>query len=163
MMATAAFCPKCGEANMEKSNFCQNCGELLALDAEAEAAAPAQSFQSTSAGPEPFVTRQSYSPAPGPAAANVPAKRDYSALRGVAALCKLISWIFVGLAILQVIGGFIVLFDSFLTGMAVIMGAVVFGAVGYVFWRIIAESILVILDIESNTRATALALAQGRK
>jgi hypothetical protein len=161
-MATAAFCPKCGEANAEKTNFCLNCGEQLTLEEETVAAAEPQPAPVVAA-PAAAAAAQSVPAVAAPVGVNLPAKRDYTALRGVAALCKIISWVFVGLAVLQVIGGVIVLLNDFLVGLGVIVGALIVGAIGYVFWRIIAESILVILDIEDNTRQTAIAIAQRLK
>jgi len=66
----------------------------------------------------------------------------------------------VGLAVLGAIGGFILLSDSVLTRLGALLGAFVWGAITYIFWQIIAESISVLLDIEVNTRQAAAALEQ---
>jgi hypothetical protein len=89
-----------------------------------------------------------------------PSSSSYAALRSIAALCRLIGWAMVGLAALQALAGLVVLFNDFLPGLGVIVVAAVMGAIGYVFWNVLAESILVILDIEANTRRTADLLAQ---
>jgi hypothetical protein len=78
----------------------------------------------------------------------------------MAALCRLLGWAIVGLAALQAIGGLVVLFSDLLPGLGLIVVAAIMGAVGYVFWNMIAESISVILDIEANTRRAAELLAQ---
>jgi hypothetical protein len=143
---TVVSCPKCGRENGEGAAFCLHCGTPLARQGESTggslpsfgAARPANLLQ----------------------AAMAPPKSPYAALRNIASLCRLLGWAFVGLAALQAIAGLIVLFSSFLSGLGVILAAAIMGAIGYVFWNMIAESISVILDIEANTRRTAELLAQ---
>lgn len=51
--------------------------------------------------------------------------------------------------------GFILLFTDGGLGLSVILIALVFGVSSYVVYKLVAESIFVILDIEMNTRQTA--------
>jgi hypothetical protein len=143
---TIVSCPKCGKENGEGAAFCLHCGTPLARQGESTA----RSLPSSGAA-RPASLLQS---------AMAPTKSPYAALRNIAALCRLLGWAFVGLAALQVIAGLGILLRSFLPGLGVILAAAIIGAIGYVFWNMIAESISVILDIEANTRQTAELLAQ---
>jgi hypothetical protein len=70
-----------------------------------------------------------------------------------------LSYVFAGLAGLQALFGlFVLISDSFLTGLGLIVGAAIWGGVAYIFWQIVAESISVLLDIEANTRRAAVLL-----
>jgi len=93
-------------------------------------------------------------------AASPYAARDYTALRGIANLCRILSWIAVGLAALQALGGLWVMTNSFLLGLTSVIAAIVGGGLLYILLQVVAESISVMLDIEANTRRAAVLLEQ---
>lgn len=51
--------------------------------------------------------------------------------------------------------GFILLFTDGVVGLSIMLMAIIFGVSSYVLYKLVAESIFVILDIEMNTRQTA--------
>jgi hypothetical protein len=55
-----------------------------------------------------------------------------------------------------VLGGVFLIAESVAAGFATMIVAISFGAVTYTFFRVIAEGILVTLDIEANTRQAAV-------
>jgi hypothetical protein len=78
----------------------------------------------------------------------------YTALKGIANLCNTIAVIMAVLASILGFVGFILLFTDGVEGLLVILIALVFGVSSYVLYKLVAESIFVILDIEMNTRQT---------
>ncbi len=142
----ATYCPKCGGQNSENAAFCLHCGAALENQGGAAAGATPSTYTA--------------SPAAAPYRSPATPSRSYAALRSMAALCRTLGWIIVGLAVLQALGGLVVLFGDFLPGLGIIIVAALMGAIGYVFWNMIAEGISVILDIEANTRRTAELLSQ---
>jgi hypothetical protein len=154
-MATI-ICENCGTENPDSVKFCKQCGARLATAVAVPApvmAAPAAAMAATAAWPA----------AAGQVAG--PFERRYGALRGIAALCKILAIVF---AVLTILGG--LLSSSFygdLLGIGVLLGAIIGlivslipAAIVYIFWRVIGESISVQLDIEENTRRTAAFLEQ---
>jgi len=98
---------------------------------------------------------------PNPAVTYAPSaysSSGYSALRGIATLCTALGWLIVGLAGLIAIGGLISMGDNFFRGAGIIIGSVFTGGFSFIILRVIAESISVLLDIEANTRRTAVIL-----
>lgn len=87
----------------------------------------------------------------------------YAALRGIASLCAALGWLVFVLAGLGAVGGLMTIGDSVLTGMGIIIVSVIAGVFSFIILRVIAESISVFLDIETNTRQTALILEQRLK
>jgi hypothetical protein len=84
--------------------------------------------------------------------------RNHTTLRSLASFCTGLAWFIAGLAGL---GAFVSLFamnDDFTIGLAKVMGFILSGGFSFVIWRIIAESILVLIDIETNTRETVSGL-----
>lgn len=144
-MTGIVYCPKCEGQNSEGAMYCRICGAALEKQA-----VPAAGGAPVSPASRPAAVLQS---------AMAPSKSPYAALRHIASLCRLLGWGFVGLAALQALGGLIVLFSDFLPGLGIIIVAAIMGAIGYIFWNMVAESISVILDIEFNTRRTAELLA----
>lgn len=133
------ICNNCGAENLDNVKFCKQCGSKLSTP-EQVASTPERTAVS---------------------AATTQIENKYTALRGIASLCRLLGWVFVGLAGLGALFGVIAIFsDSFFSGLGYIIGAAIWGAVMYIFWNIIAESISVLLDIEMNTRRAAALLEQ---
>lgn len=149
-MATVVICDNCGTENAPNVRFCKQCGTKMAEPvASAVAAQPAQ----------PAWTATPSSPAT-PSRAPVPnlAEKRYGALRGIASLCRILGYVAAGLTI---IGGLIYfLLDLGLFGFGALLLALIVAAVQYITWRIVAESISVLLDIEENTRLTARFLSE---
>lgn len=138
------ICDSCGAENLDNMKFCKQCGSKLTVS---------ESVDSEGQIPGGRATAVSNAP--------VTVENKYTALRGIASLCRLLGWVFVGLAGLGALFGLITIFsDSFFTGLGFIVGAAIWGAVMYIFWNIIAESISVLLDIEMNTRRAAAILEQ---
>ena len=150
-------CPKCSFENKGSRSICFNCGENLAGGriVVKDQAPTSSSF----GGPTP----QSQAPARESATqsgVSAPSQKmrftnKYSALKGIADLCNTIASIMAVLAGIVGFVGLISLFSEFLLGLAIILFAAAFGVSGYVIYKILAESIHVILDIEMNTRQTA--------
>lgn len=160
-MVDTISCENCGTENVSGVKFCKQCGNKLersdqtAVAGQSSAPATAKERSGSFTSTAQRTTPVSHS--------TVRAENKYTALRGIARLCRTLSWIFVGLASLIALGGLVAMFDSFLAGVGTIIGAAVWGAVAYIFWQIVAESISVLLDIEANTRRTAALLEQWLK
>ena len=137
------YCDSCGAENLDSVKFCKQCGNKLTIPEHVDVA-----------------NRSSEVTAAAGARSQISVENKYAALRGIASLCRILSYVFVGLAALGALGGLIAMFNSFLTGLGAIIGATVWGAVTYVFWQIVAEGITVLLDIELNTRQVASLLEQ---
>jgi hypothetical protein len=137
------YCNSCGTENLDSMKFCKQCGSKLTASESGDSTVQTFSGARTAVSASP-----------------VRIEVKYKALRTIASLCRFLSYLFVGLAVLGAIGGFILLSDSVLTRLGALLGAFVWGAITYIFWQIIAESISVLLDIEVNTRQAAAALEQ---
>jgi hypothetical protein len=148
-------CPKCSFENKGSRSICFNCGENLAGGRIIVKDQASSSFDGTAP--------QSLTPAIESAARSgvtAPSQKmrftnKYSALKAIADLCNTIASIMAILAGIVGFVGLIILFSEFLLGLALILLAAVFGVSGYIIYKILAESIFVILDIEMNTRQTA--------
>lgn len=145
-------CEKCGTSNPGNVKFCKQCGNQLILNA------------ATTAAFEQERPKKDFSRAPISAirsSAAPPVGLRYGTLRSIAAICRIIGYALGGLGVLTgVLGAISRLSDSFLLAIGVLLGSLLGAAVVFVFWLIIAESISVILDIEENTRKTAVLLQQ---
>jgi hypothetical protein len=148
-------CPKCETENSVYRTICVNCGEnlmeakiSLGLQPLAPSSPATQSTRpaTTSSAPQRTTPNPSHT-------LRFPTK--FSAFKGIADLCNTIAVIMAVLATIIGFVGFIVLFSEGVIGLALIFFAVLFGVSGYVAYKLIAESIYVILDIEMNTRQTA--------
>lgn len=151
-MATV-ICENCGTENPDNVKFCKQCGTRLLTTVEPAVAAAAPAM----ATPAGWATAASQSAGP--------FEKRYGALRGIAALCKILAIVF---AVLTVLSG---LLSSSVYGDLLGIGGLLGGIIGlivslipaaivYIFWRVIGESISVQLDIEENTRRTAIFLEQ---
>jgi hypothetical protein len=156
-------CTNCGAENPTNVNFCKQCGNKLKN--EGQTAGPAMSATTTAPIKEqpiyarsdtpmtPVQTRQQ----------DVKMEKRYSALRGIATLCQALA---IASAIIVVLFGvisfFVLLSESFSMAISTVVGALILAAIVYIVWRIIGESISVLLDIEENTRQTAF-LLQNRQ
>jgi hypothetical protein len=146
-------CEKCGTANPSNVKFCKQCGNQLTLG----------SADSSTFAPEPPKVNPAARAPISIAGSSTAAQNGtrYGALRGIAGFCRLMGFIFVGLNGLVALYGIYALFaNSFLSGLATIVGAAIGAGIAYIFWNIIAESISVLLDIEENTRRSAELLAE---
>lgn len=151
-------CQNCGAENVGTVNFCKQCGSRLERAAVTDPPPPNT--------PSPLAPpRMGTVVAP----SSNRLEHKHTTLRRIATLCRIISYLLVGWAVLGVLGGLFIMFsdlfgvfaDSFEIGLTVIGANVIFGIVAYVFWQLIAESISVMLDIEENTRRTAVLLEQN--
>ncbi len=80
----------------------------------------------------------------------------YSLLKGMANLCNTLVIITVILASSVGLVGFIMLFtDEGELGLIILIIGLIYGTFSYVVFKILTEGILVLLDIEMNTRQTA--------
>lgn len=136
------ICSNCKHENRSNVDYCTNCGAGLK-----------GTTHETSYKSQPRINVSSF-----PQAISPPVVRDYSALRGIATLCRYLGWliiVFSGLGVLRglftIIGG-----SGFLTGAIAVITAIVGGGLLFVVLRVIAESISVLLDIEANTRQVAV-------
>lgn len=86
----------------------------------------------------------------------------YKALRGIASLCYLLSWIVAGIAGISILVSFIKLVSrgGFYLGFGGIAISLLLGGITFLFLRVMGESISVLLDIEANTRKAAGILEQ---
>lgn len=145
-------CQNCGAENVGTVNFCKQCGSKLERVATAVTDPPPPDV--------PPVTPPRMGGMP-VAPSSVRVESKFAALRGIAAFCRLLAYIFAGLAVLGGVGGFFVgLADSFFTALGLLVGSLIWAGVIYIFWRVIGESISVLLDIEENTRRTATIIEQ---
>lgn len=159
-MASVVICDNCGTENAPNVRFCKQCGTKMAEPvASAIAEQPAQpAWTATSSGP----STPSWPSTPStPVRATAPnlAEKRYGALRGIAALCRLLGYISAGFTILGGLFYFLILTRD-LFGFGALLLALIVAAVQYIAWRIVAESISVLLDIEENTRLTAHLLSE---
>jgi hypothetical protein len=169
-MSDLINCQACGEQNPTTSKFCRSCGIKLEIAsasveqtsdiADSQPQWSASQMAVSSPKTKPPTVREGTSRSKGDQQQSGNKLSDYAALRSIAALCRTLSWIAIGLAALQAIGGLVVMSDSFLAGLAVIMAAAIGGGLLYILLQVIAESISVILDIEANTRRAASVLEQ---
>lgn len=80
----------------------------------------------------------------------------FSVLKGIANLCNALAIITVILANIVGLVGFILLFtDEGVLGLVILIIGLIYGTFSYVVFKILTEGILVLLDIEMNTRQTA--------
>lgn len=150
-MATPTICPKCGAPVAQPAGrFCMACGAALA-SANAAERVPAQPATPVSAVVvQPSPTAPPYAPSPYAAS-------SYAGLRTIARLFTALGWLSVIIGALTALGGVIIIVQrSFLGGLGVIAGAVITGMLAYLLCRMMAEGISVFLDIEANTRQTAI-------
>lgn len=134
-------CATCGEENSENSWFCSKCGEALtevsqnrSSQVHTETRKPSQ--------PSPIKLQMQFN-------------QKFGALRGIANLCNSIATIFLVIAGIAALVGLFIMFKEFVPGVMVILAAAIIGASYYIAFKLIAESIQVIIDIEMNTRQTA--------
>lgn len=144
-MATI-ICDNCGTENPDNVKFCKQCGNRLPVTV---AAAPTYSSVA--------------------AAASQPAgsiEKRYGALRGIANLCYILAIVFAVLSFVGGMGSYLFV-SAFISGMlgsgggffsliGTLIVSLVSAAITYIFWRVIGESIMVLLDIEENTRRVAM-------
>jgi hypothetical protein len=113
--------------------------------------------------PGPSKPAPTYQPQPTkPSSSSTPRQNvlapKYGVLRGIASFCSIVA----GAAL--VIGGLgffvgvimLALDDLRLIGILLMVGSVLFAVTGYIIFKIYAEGIYVLLDIEMNTRQTAV-------
>jgi hypothetical protein len=137
-------CPKCGEPNSSEKRYCASCWASLVGISARQSAPSAGTYASVT-------STSSYTP-------SSYASSDYSALRGIASLCTGLGWLIVGLSALGALRGLFIMFGGrdLWGGFLTIGSAVIVGGFFYIILRIIAESISVLLDIEANTRQSAV-------
>lgn len=88
------------------------------------------------------------------------ASNNYATLRRIAGFCKVISWIIVILSVPTFLGTVFALFNTFGSsgndGLAFILSFVslLLNTIFFIIFRVTAEMIYVVLDIEANTRQT---------
>lgn len=149
------ICPKCSFENKTPRLNCFECGEVLAggkvIKKEGASSSygnqtPRSRTSSSGTTPQPRVT---------PPSQKIRFENKYSALRAIANFCQTIAIIMVVVAGIIGFVGLIFLFDKGAIGLVIIVFAAIFGVSGYVFYKVLAESIFVILDIEANTRQSA--------
>jgi len=159
------ICTSCGEQNPENTWECVNCGETLSVktltalnngaveNPDHETAAQSEKpLKRTSPNKKNVLKTSEYS------ASSWSSKR-YKALSGISSLCTGLSRLMLGLAGLGIFGGLQVIVSQSLPtifGFLIIIVSIIGGAATYIFFRVLAEGISVFLDIESNTRATAM-------
>lgn len=148
-------CEKCGTENPSNVKFCKQCGNQLILVEAGETAVSDPTPPTYN--PIALAGSEYKSPAP------TNSGKRYSTLRTISAICRIMGYVFGGLGVLSAIfGGIAVLNNPYLryfspvfSAFGVFIGTLIWAAVVFVFWLIIAESISVVLDIEANTRRTA--------
>jgi hypothetical protein len=144
-------CPRCNNDNRKGNLHCWNCGWKLGTPFANQPSERPTSYQVPKFTPS---YSRSYSSSP----------HDYSALRGIASLCHIIA---VGGLILigavGLIGGLIAMSDNFIGGVGILISAAISGFLNYIIFKVIAESIFVILDIEANTRRAAASMESVAK
>ncbi len=124
----------------------------------------------------PSYTPPAYTPPPavvpplasGPAIAPATAGgHRFVAMRTIAGLANILAIVSAVLGFLGGLGWGYILGTNILGGaiagvlIGLIIGAIA-GGLGWVYWRLLGEGIWVILDIEANTRRSAVALEEGR-
>ncbi len=151
----AIQCQNCGAENVGTVNFCKQCGSKLERPSVPDRPPSPEGYKAAS-GIQTSGTAAAHPP--------VRIEHKFAALRGIASFCRLLAYIFAGLTALGGIGGFLVgLTDSFFTALGVLVGSLIWAGILYIFWRVIGESISVLLDIEENTRRTAVLLEQKER
>ncbi len=144
-------CAKCGQENTGESLYCIDCGASLRglPRVEPKLAQPVVGHSSQ---------RTTYAPAPD--APSVYSASSYAGLRSIAALCSGLGWLVMVMTGLGMIGSLIVMLGRersfFLAGLGGIIVSLVIGGLCFLLLRVIAEGISVFLDIEANTRETAI-------
>jgi hypothetical protein len=144
------ICENCGTENPDSVKFCKQCGTRLLTTVEPIMTAVAPSLVPLSSTSGQL---------------SEPMERRYGALRGIAALCKILAIVF---AVLTLLGGLLsssVYADllgigGLLGGIIGLIVSLIPAAIVYIFWRVIGEIISVQLGIEENTRRTAVLLEQ---
>jgi hypothetical protein len=151
------ICPKCLSENNEDRITCWECGEeldsqCLSIDKQTPHI-PSESAKTQIPMPSRNIPSSQKRYSSGLASLSFNTK--YHALKSIADFCNLIAIIFAVVGGIGVFLGFVILLQDTVLGLVVIVGACSFGVSGYVGYKIIAEGISVILDIEMNTRQTA--------
>jgi ribosomal protein L40E len=149
-------CQSCGAENPAQVNFCKQCGSKLEGGAPAAEPTMATTTRTQTASSWPHVpvsTSQT-------AESDFQVEKRYAVLHGIAFLCHILAFMFAGVVILSgAFWVFILLSDEPIwIAFASAIGTLISAAITYIFWRIIGESISVLLDIEENTRQTAFLL-----
>lgn len=91
----------------------------------------------------------------GPAKPSAAFAQKYGVLRGISNFCNVLAIIF---AVIGGIGGLVGLFMLFSRGslgLPIILGSAIFAVSGYIAYKLIGEAIMVLVDIEMNTRQSA--------
>ena len=159
------ICTSCGEQNPENTWECVHCGETLSIktlialnngaveNLDHETAAKSEKLLKGTSPKKRNVSKASkYS-------ASTRSSKRYKALSGISSLCTGLSHLMLGLAGLGIFGGLQVIVSQSsptIFGFLIIIVSIIGGAATYIFFRVLAEGISVFLDIESNTRATAM-------
>ena len=161
-------CPKCNTDN-GRNLYCWNCGnDLRSFSTDQSGIRETSYYPPKSTSTEQSVRRATISQPPKSTFTYQQSfsntSHDYSALRGIASLCHIIA---VGGLILigsvGVIGGLIAMSESFIGGVGILVSAAISGFLNYIVFKVIAESIFVILDIEANTRRAAASMESVAK
>ena len=158
------ICPKCLTKNSVYRSICANCGENL-MNAKVTVEGQPSTSPAT-AQPQPVSSRPptasasySNSAAVQNRTQNPPSairfSNKYSVLKGIAVFCNTIAIMMVILAVIIAFAGFYLFTLQYAYVLAALLFAVIFGVSGYVTYKLIAESIYVMIDIEMNTRQTA--------
>lgn len=165
-MSVIKVCAKCETDNLAGARYCLNCGSPL----EQAAAWPERGSQrsETQEGSNALSKQQVAQQAPirrplaswgseqpGAYAASSYAAKNYGAMRSIAELCRLVSYLIVAVAVLGMLAGVVGMLNSVMAGFALIVTSALFGAFSYIIFRLLGEGISVIIDIEANTRRTA--------
>jgi len=158
------ICPTCQQENQTNAAFCGNCGSNL-KDVPRTESKPIVQNTMWQDQPQPVLQQgmqrpSAYAPTLSPAH---PSSRKYASLQGIAALCSTLAIGVLVLAGLGVLGGLLVMTDSFIAGLGAIFVVAISATPIYVFLRVISESIFVILDIEANTRNSSISLERVEK
>ena len=156
-------CTKCGYVNPAGATHCEQCHVNLSviwdpavLDEEARKNLERQRQQGVMQ-----AAAVNWPPRQKPGARLPVLENRYGTLRSIAALCRIIGYVFGGLGVISGLIGFIMnLSNSFLRATGTLLGALAGAVIVFVFWVIIAESISVILDIEENTRKSTVLLQE---
>jgi hypothetical protein len=151
------ICPKCLKENNEDRLVCWECGTEL------NNKSISSDKQTSQNGSESVNTQLPISSRNTPSShkryssglASLRFGTKYHALEGIAGVCNTIATIFAVIAGIGVFFGFVLLFRDGILGFGVMVAAGLFGVSGYIGYKLIAEAISVILDIEMNTRQTA--------
>jgi uncharacterized membrane protein YvbJ len=156
-------CANCGAENPTHVNFCRQCGSKLKNEEQA-ADPPIAATTTAPIKEQPVYARSGTLTTPTQARqSDAEKEKRYGALRGIATMCQALA---IASAIIIVLLGvilfFVLLSESFSMAISTVTGALLSAAIVYIVWRIIGESISVLLDIEENTRQTAF-LLQNRQ